>query len=145
LNRPGDTLFQEACAEERRILESESSEKESLKALLQCRAQKDLRHARLLNVRKRISKAFANFAHGLLAQKEREITALFNALLPSLSIAGLTNADLVRASAPVTRVRQVANWCNSAPKADQQEELAELKQLPRLWLAALRKLIVGEN
>jgi hypothetical protein len=55
LEQQADAAFQEACAEERRIFESESSEKESVKALLQTRAQKDLRASHLTNARKRIN------------------------------------------------------------------------------------------
>jgi hypothetical protein len=85
-----------------------------------------------------LRKAFANYAHSLLMQKEREIMALFNELLPHGSVAGVDNRDLVHASVPVTRFRQIANWCNNQPHKDQQEELNQLKELPRKWLAGLR-------
>jgi hypothetical protein len=152
---------EQAAAEEQAVLADQSAtEKQSVDRLLKARALKDVRASRLDNMRKRIRdhrdlvqydigaplrKAFANYAHSLLMQKEREIMALFNELLPVGSNVNVSNVDLVPASAPVTRVRQVANWCNSTPKADQQEELAELKQLPPLWIAALRKLIEGAD
>jgi hypothetical protein len=58
---------------------------------------------------------------------------------------GIDNQILVRASAPVTRVRQIANWCNGTPHKDQQEELKALQQLPAKWLASLRSLIQQES
>jgi hypothetical protein len=153
--------YEEAAAEEKAILEDQdASEKQSVERPLKARALKDVRDARLATHRKRISghldliiydlgeplrKSFANFAHALLMQKQAEMSSLFYDLLPTGSIPGIDNSDLVRACTPVTRIRQTANWCNARPKSDQAEELAELKQLPRLWLAALRKLLAGED
>jgi hypothetical protein len=34
-----------------------------------------------------------------------------------------------------------ANWCNNQPHKDQQEELNQLTELPRKWLATLRGLL----
>jgi hypothetical protein len=155
LEQEADAVFQEACAEEQKILQSESSEKESVKTLLQIRAQKDLLHARLLSARKRVAlevdaiaydigaslrKAFAIFAHALLAEKQAEMAELFNDLLPAGSIPGINNRDLVYACAPVLKRRQILNWCNDAPRKDQAEELDQLRELPCRWLAALREL-----
>jgi hypothetical protein len=70
-----------------------------------------------------------------------EITALLGVLLPHGSVSGVDNRDLVHASVPVTRFRQIANWCNNQPHKDQQEELNQLQELPRRWLDALRGLL----
>jgi hypothetical protein len=154
-----ELAYQESCGEEKRILADETAtEKEATKRLLECRAKRDLRHERLLNGKRRISdlidtitlddgpdlrRFFARFAHRLLAEKEAAITELFNDLLTPGFIAGVNNRDLVQASAPVVRVRQIANWCNNQPHKDQQEELSQLRELPRLWLTALHKLVEG--
>jgi hypothetical protein len=121
---------------------------------------KDLRSERLANARKRIvfqrdtiaydigaplHKAFANFAHSLLARKEAEMSELFYHLLLAGSIPRINNNDLVRACASLTRLRQIANWCNDAPRKDQQEKLDRLRQLPRRWLSELRAGIAQEQ
>jgi hypothetical protein len=85
--------------------------------------------------------SFALFAHRLLTEKEAAVTKLSNDLFPPGSIAGISNRDLVRASAPVTQVRQIANWCNNQSNQDQQQKLDQLKELPRKWLATLCHLI----
>ena len=89
-------------------------------------------------------KSFAIFANGLLTRKERKIRELFDTLLPHGSIPGLDNRNLVRASAPVTKIQQIAYGINAAPSKDQQEELGQLKELPRRWLAALRAVVETE-
>ena len=38
-------------------------------------------------------------------------------------------------------LRQILNCCNDAPRKDQREELAQLRQLPRRWLGELRSVI----
>jgi hypothetical protein len=86
---------------------------------------------------------FAHFSNNLLNEKVAETTALFNALLPPGSIAGISNTELVHASMPVVLVRQVSNWCSNHSHPDPQEELEQLRELPRKWLTALRRLLEG--
>jgi hypothetical protein len=113
--------FRKLAPKNAKILQSGSSEKKSVNALLQCRAVQDLRRQRLADARKKVAfqsdtialdhgavlrKAFANFAHALLAQKEREMAELLNDLLPADSLPGINNRDLVYACALVVRRRQ---------------------------------------
>jgi hypothetical protein len=153
--------FVQAAEDEKQILaDSTSTEAQSVKRLLEARARKDIRAERLNAHKKRIAnhrdlvtfdigeplrKAFARFAHSLLMAKEAEMSALFYSLLPSGSIPGADNRTLVQACAPVTRIRQIANWCNNQPLKDQEQELAQLMDLPRRWLAALRGLVQEET
>jgi hypothetical protein len=155
------TACEQAGAEEARILaDHEASERQSVDRLLRARALKDVRAERLSAHRKRVAlhqdlivhdlraplrKSFANFAHSLLVAKEAEMSELFYALLPNNSIPGLTNRDLVQACTPVVRRRQVLNWCNNPPRKEEQEELDQLKELPRRWLAALGELLPGQR
>jgi hypothetical protein len=87
-----------------------------------------------------LRRSFAIFGHGLLKAKEAQITALFNWLFPAGSFPGTDIQTLVHESDPVTKVRQIANWTNSVPAKNPDEELAQLQLLPRKWLAALAAL-----
>jgi len=149
----------EAAREEAAVLQNEeTSEKQSVDRLLRARALKDVRLARLANLRKRLSnhrdlivfdlgaplrKNFATVGHGVLVRKEREMRELFNRLLPPNSIGGLDNEVLVRVCAPCLKVRQGANFLDNTPYADRAQELEALRELPRRWLETLGRLIQG--
>jgi hypothetical protein len=153
--------FVQVCEDEKLILtDSGATEAQSVKKLVECRARKDIRAERLAAHKKRVAnhrdlitfdispvlrRAFANYAHGLLARKEAEMSELFYNLLPSGSLPGIDNRQLVEASSPVTKIRQVFNWTHNQPRQDQEQELTELKELPHKWLVALRRLIQGED
>jgi hypothetical protein len=156
-----DSLFQESCTEEQQILQSESSERESVKALIQIRAQRDLRGMHLANVRKRVSfqqdgiafdvgqdtrRAFAHFSFALLQAKEGETLELFRNLFPVESLPpGVDHRTLVQSCRRIIWHRQVSNWCSGQSNPDQQQELEQLRELPGRWLVALRRLIEGKD
>jgi hypothetical protein len=82
---------------------------------------------------------------GRARDRLNRIKTIANNLLPPGSNATISNTELVHASAPVVLVRQVSNWCSNHSHPDPQEELAQLKELPAKWPAALHRLIEGGN
>jgi hypothetical protein len=154
--------YDEASREEKAVLESveNTSEKDSVKRLIECRARKDVRNAKLDGTHRRITqhvdlivanlgpelrRSFAHLGHRLLVDKEAEISAMLDELIAPNSVAGLSNATLVRASVPVTKYRQVSNWVSDQPNPDRPRELEQLRELPPKWIASLRALIEGRD
>jgi hypothetical protein len=153
--------FQEACGEEKRILADEvATEKDGIKRLVEARAKRDLRQERVAAGRRRINElvdaivsdvgpdvrlSFARFGYQLLTEKIADTTAVINDLLPAGAIPGIDNTELVRQSRPVTTVRQLSNWCSGQASPDVTQEIANLRELPRKWLAALSRLLSGDN
>ena len=77
---------------------------------------------------------FVNYAHNLLAAKEVEIAKLLTELFPPGHGLRISIDELVRASAPVVRVRQTSNFIRNPLPSDQAELLQALRDLPGKWL-----------
>ena len=74
----------------------------------------------------------------------RHIDALFGPTVDqSLPVA---NADLVRRSKPILSLQGLCNWVHREGHKDAADELTELRsELPRRWLAELRRIIQEES
>ena len=152
----------EIANEERVFLEnSVGSEKAGIEKLLRIRATRDIRAAKLFNIRKRITghidvlvfdvtqplrRNFVNLSHALLAARRQRIEKFFHQLLGNGSDHGLPVSvlDLTQRSKPVLDLQRLCNWIRDVKK-DPQSELAELhSELPKRWLAELRRVIQEE-
>ena len=152
----------EITGEERAFLENPTgSEKQATEKLLRIRATRDIRNAKLTNVRKRITghidvlvfdvaqplrRNFVNLSHALLAARRQRIEKFFHQLTGNGSDHGLPVSvlDLTQRSKPVLDLQRLCNWIRDVKK-DPQSELAELhSELPKRWLAELRRVIQEE-
>jgi len=155
---------EQIAAEERTVLENPngSTKKAAVDRLVRIRATRDLRNAKLTNVRKRIAQHtdllvfdlaqplrsnLVNLSHALLAARRQRIETLFHQLLGNGIDHGLpvSVTDLAQRSKPVLELQRFCNWVRDARK-DPQEELVVLRsELPRRWLTELRSVIAQEQ
>jgi hypothetical protein len=155
--------WNQVVAEESRILaDSDTSEAQSIKNLVSCRAKKDLRNQRLLDHKKRIAghidliqfdlcqplrRDLVNLSYGLLAHRRQRVEKLFFELLGNGADHGLpvSTVDITQRSKPV---RDLERFCNTVRdvRKDPDEELAEFRsELPRRWVKELRRVIEEEG
>ena len=148
--------FDEVCAEEKQFLANgDREEKTAVKSLIEIRSRKDWRASRLGDANKKLvlqrdlvmydvaeplHHKFISCANNLLVAKEAEISKLLAELLPPSSGLRISIDELTRASAPVTKYRQVANFIRNELPADQDEHLLALRDLPSRWMRSLVEL-----
>ena len=153
---------EQAASEESRILaDSDATEAQSVKKLIEIRAKKDLRSQRLLEHKTAINlytdrlrfdlceplrRNFTNLAFALLAARRERMEKLFHQLFGNGADHGLpvSTVELTQRSRPVLDLERLCNWIRDAGK-DPQEELTQLRsELPRRWLIELRRVTQEE-
>jgi len=155
---------EQVALEESRILaDSDATEAQSVKRLVECRAKKDIRNQRLITHRKRIAgcvdvvmfdigqllrRNLSNLAYALLRARQDRIQKLFDSTLGNAADHGLpvTTQDLTQRSRPVLALQGLYNSIGRDGHKDPADELAELRsEVPRRWQSELRAVIEVES
>jgi hypothetical protein len=153
--------LEECAKEENQIIRDGSlPEKAATQKLLEVRARRDLRAARLAEAHKKIvlqidliifdigeslRGRFVNFSHQLFVTRESELRQIVLKLFPNGGGLPLSPEQLLAAAAPLTPFRQISNWTKIEFPQDPAEHLEQLRDLPGRWLSELRVIVAQEQ